>query len=773
MALNVWTQPSGYSLGTLDEGIHISIPLPTADDSGVNYVIVSGALPTGLFLIDNTVTGTPFATNNQLLYQFCIRASSVDGFADRTFTLTIQNIAQPEFITPAGELPAGPHHQFYVLDGSFVNYQISAVDLNPEPGEVLSFTIEDGNGILPPGLELTKSGLITGFITTAVYTPVGDPTTYAVPYDFTVTITDGINFNTRTFEIFVADPDAFRADSEMLDGLAGRFTSDSTYLQQPVWITDANLGVHRANNYLTLPVGLYDRISTLFRIETTNMEVYANTLQVSSGDNNINKLHLTVTNVNGTLVNGQHFTFANYFAGAGSTIYRITDVADLGNGNYRLTLNTPLTQSIDNGIPFYIGSLSELPPGLSFDNETSELYGRIPYQPAVTETYTFTITATRTYAVSNETTTTSRTFTITLLGDITSEITWVTPSDLGTLHANYVSTLNLVATSNISNANLVYSVTEGSLPPGITLSVDGELIGTVNQYYNTLSGQQGLLTFDDGMPTIFDSGTTTYDRSYTFTVTVNDQFLYTYATRTFTVKIDEPNTIEYTDIYAHPFLAQAERNLWRSFITDAGIFTPSSIYRPNDPNFGVRPGLEMLIYAGIETTTASAFATSMTNGFKRKRFIFSSIETALAIDPESGNSVYEVVYAKMHDPMEPDGIKLPEIIHGQYYTNSISNWRSRISNGLITERNYLPLWMRTIQPGTKEQLDYTLAVPLCYCKVGKAADIVLNIKYSGFDFKQLDYTLDRFIVNSVIDPNTGAVDVSDKYLAFRDNRTTI
>lgn len=766
MALNVWTQLSGYNLGAFSEGEHATIQLPVENDTSVQYTVVSGQLPTGFFLIGSTLTGSPFATENQTEYSVCIRATRNSEISDRTFNITITDIAQPEFITPAGELDVGVHHQFYVLDGGYVNYQVEAIDLNPEVNETLSFTIEEGNGELPPGIELSASGLLSGFVGPSLVVQ-GSTHQYAIPYNFIVTITDGTNFNERSFSIFVADPDAFRADSLMLDGLAGRFTSDSTYLQQPLWLTDANLGIHRANNYMSLPVGLYDSKSTEFRIEATNMEVIANTYQLSNTDNNNNLPNLTVTNVAGTIIPGQYFTFENYVTDADSTVYKIDTVTDVGNGVYRLHVTPNLKLGVDNGIPFYIGTLSELPPGLSFDAATSELYGRIPYQPAVTETYTFTITATKTYALSNERITSSRTFTITLLGDITSEITWNTDSELGTLHANYISTLNVNASSNITNASLIYKLESGTLPPGISLAIDGELVGMVNQYYNDLTNVDGLITFDDATTqTTFDNSTTTFDRSHKFTVKVNDQYLYSTARKEFTVNIDTPNTTEYSNIYAHPFLKTSQRSAWTNFITDASIFTPASIYRPNDTNFGVQKSLSMLVYAGIETSTAATYINAMQNGFQRKRFNFGNVASALAVNPETNNSVYEIVYVQLYDTLEPDGKHLPDVVNG-YYSNSITNWRSRIAEGMTTERNYLPLWMRTIQPGTKQELGYTLCVPLCYCKLGKAADIILNIKASGFEFNTLDYTIDRFIIDAVRDPETGAVILGDKYLAFQ------
>ena len=75
--------------------------------------------------------------------------------------------------------------------------------------------------------------------------------------------------------------------------------------------------------------------------------------------------------------------------------------------------------------------------------------------------------------------------------------------------------------------------------------------------------------------------------------------------------------------------------------------------------------------------------------------------------------------------------------------------------------------MRSIPKGNKEQLGYILSVPLCFCKPGTADTILLNIKFSGFDFKALDYTVDRFIIDSV----TGYL--GDKYLVFKNDRITV
>lgn len=773
MALEVWTQPSGYSLGTFPELVHLDFQLPVSNDTGVNYTVISGSLPSGIFIEGDRLIGSPYVKNNVLEYTFCIRASNGSLFADRTFSITVNNVAQPEFITPSGTLDAGLHHQFYVLDGSYVSYQIQAVDLNPEPGQTLTYYMGDKitvnnveqYNVLPPGLTMSPTGLISGFVGPALVSPSGQPHTFTQTYSFAVTVTDGINYSTRTFDIFVADPNAFRADSLMTDSFASKFTADSTYLQQPIWMTDSDLGLHRANNYLTIPVGLYDNGNTAFRLEPTNIEVYATTYQYDNDSNRTGSYYLTISNTSVAPTYGQYFSFQYYVDGADNTLYQILSVQNLGDGMYKLHLTSPLTLTLDNGIPFYIGSKSTLPPGMSFDAVTSELYGRIPYQPAITTSYTFTLTAVRSYIASNEKVYSSRTFNISLLGDITSEISWTTPADLGTIDANYASLLYISASSNLNNAILNYEQISGSLPPGLNLTIDGEIVGSVNQYYNPETGDPGLITIDNSTTT-FDGRSTTFDRSYSFTVKVNDQYLYSSSSRTFTVAVNTPNTIEYSNIIARPFLPSNQRTMWRSFITDPNIFVSEDIYRPNDPAFGVQTELEMLVVAGIESTSAATYINNMSNGFKKKRFQFGGINSAVALDSK-GNIVYEIVYAKMFDPLEPNGSHLPNIVQTQYYPNSISNWQNRLEVDLATERNYLPLWMRTIQPGSKEQQDYTLAVPICYCKAGKASSIILNIKHSAFDFRSLDYTIDRFVIRSLVKG------VGDKYLLFNNNRTTI
>jgi hypothetical protein len=53
-----------------------------------------------------------------------------------------------------------------------------------------------------------------------------------------------------------------------LDGLAGGFNASSSNVRTPVWITDSNLGVFRSNNYITIPMALYDPANVEFVLLT-------------------------------------------------------------------------------------------------------------------------------------------------------------------------------------------------------------------------------------------------------------------------------------------------------------------------------------------------------------------------------------------------------------------------------------------------------------------------------------------------------------------------
>ena len=74
--------------------------------------------------------------------------------------------------------------------------------------------------------------------------------------------------------------------------------------------------------------------------------------------------------------------------------------------------------------------------------------------------------------------------------------------------------------------------------------------------------------------------------------------------------------------------------------------------------------------------------------------------------------------------------------------------RAQLAKVGVSDGAFLPLWMRTPQENSIEELGYITAVPLCYCKAGDSANIITNIKNSSFDFTNLEFEVDRYIIDS-------------------------
>jgi hypothetical protein len=68
--------------------------------------------------------------------------------------------------------------------------------------------------------------------------------------------------------------------------------------------------------------------------------------------------------------------------------------------------------------------------------------------------------------------------------------------------------------------------------------------------------------------------------------------------------------------------------------------------------------------------------------------------------------------------------------------------------------------MRTAQEDSIQELGYTLAIPLAYCKPGTANTIAAAINFSEFDYRQFELDVDRFLIDST------EGDGEPKYIVF-------
>ena len=754
--LNVWTLPTGSSLGTFQERLSLSINLPTlplaGDLAGVTFSVISGKLPGGLRIVNNKIIGTPFEVAIKTDYKFVIRASLNNKVSDRTFLMSIEGPDDPVWLTPEGTLSVNPNGQAFVLDSTYIEFNLSAIDQDIKAGDKLDFFIQDGDGELPPGLTLSSNGTIfgkidpilsldisagSGFFDSNLYDTnpfdfgigpktgldtflydsvvfdyidlVKSPRKINRRYQFYVSVTDGITIIKRRFSIFVVGDDFLRSDNTILQIGDGSFTADATYLRSAFWLTGSNLGIKRANNYVTIILDAFDPNPALsplvYELADTNPDNTPSVLPQGLFLDSLNgeifgyiPYQPAITEdykftVNAIKYDATGFTEAEVAvvmgvsAAYGQNYLLINplpaeDVALITNeylriGNFQYRVVSYTSQTVVGGQY----ALLRLETPLRIDIPSTDTQGN----PTI---------FTRTFIQSTleyNTNVASKTFDLKVLGEVDSVIKFLTPSNLGNIRANFVSTLSVVAETTVPRAVLSYQVlptnkdgTPSKLPSGLSLNTRGELIGKIPQF--SIDGAPGLTLFDTGTTT-FDGATQTFDRTYRFSVLAIDQFKYSAVIGEFTLTIAESTERLYSNIYVQPYQKISSRDYFANFINDATVFVPEKIYRLNDSNFGVQYKLQMLIYAGIETRVISDYVPVLNRNIKRKRFKMGEIKRAIAKEQGSNETVYEVVYIEVLDEYQAgklsaqSRIKLPRNRNARALVNQATN---SVAQGLLS-----------------------------------------------------------------------------------------
>lgn len=251
----------------------------------------------------------------------------------------------------------------------------------------------------------------------------------------------------------------------------------------------------------------------------------------------------------------------------------------------------------------------------------------------------------------------TKTFNLSVIGEIDSNISWITPPDLGEINANYTSTLKVQAETTVPDSNMVYQHVGGKLPFGMSINLNGEILGQARQFAN--EDGPGLTTFDSKKVSWDGSnpGETSFDRVFEFTVKAVDRFKFAAIEQTFKLKVLDSDNTEYTSIFMRPMLSREERLLVKNFVSNPLIFEPNKIYRQGDPEFGVQENLDLLVYAGIESKEIKHFVSAAAKNHKRKRYVLGEFKTAVARDTDTAEIIYEVVYLEVNDPADADNGK--------------------------------------------------------------------------------------------------------------------
>jgi len=900
----LWSRSSNATLATLQERQTTTVSLPLVE-AGSTVSLISGELPAGMRLESNTIVGTPFQVARETTYTFVLRATYNGSINDRTYKIIVQGADEPTWTTPEDLLPVGIAGQYFILDSAPIDFQLEAIDSDTSAGQTLEYFIGSRDGELPPGIQLTSDGRLIGivdpilaiekaqaagnyddapydyqlksgydwsvrsnngfdsyFYDTTTYdlsTPTRSPKKLNRFYQFTVSVSDGDTVARRTFRIYVVGDDFFRADTTVMQVGTGTFTADVTHVRTPIWITPSDFGFRRANNYVTLILDIIDP-NTL-----TGVVVYNLASKNDDGSDSILPPGLTLDSTTGEI--------------AGYTPYQPAVTKE-----YKFTVNARRIEVDEERIQFQqyayedtaqnslnikinkLGEYAEKAIGLDFSiegraykvNSISILNSEYdilnldkPIHKGIEEG--FSIDLGTVSVVAQEFAEKAKTFTVKLLGEIDSTIQWLTPANLGDISSNYISTLGVSAQTTVPNARLLYSVVSGTLPPGLSLSFDGEIIGKIRSYGT--ADVPGLTIFDS-QDFILDGNTTTVDRKYTFTIKAQDQFGYSAIQRQFNITVADPDDKLYSNIYVQPFMKETKRQAYIDLINNAEIFNPDYIYRPNDPNFGLQRKLQMLLYSGIETKNIENYVAAAAKNHTRKRLKFGEVKTAVAKTPGTNDIVYEVVYVEIIDSYESSNgdvkkqiqikNKAPQLVNSIKYSavnelydalpnvfkvetrngdvdvdfgvslnlylrdylvtypvssvlnlkdrdgnlinvpfttgtpiskkyrpdpantitvdsnaitvdgaaddvryiSNISHMREAIRDLGETERNFLPLWMRTTQADSVNELGFVNAIPLVYCKPGTSLIIKNTIDFFEIDFTQYDFDMDRYIIDS-------------------------
>jgi len=723
MATPVWSTTAG-KIATIDEQVAYSLQLEanTSDSTAITYSMIAGSLPAGMQVTtDGLLTGTPAEVAKRTLYTFVVRATAGTAITDRTFSLDVQGADTPVFTTASGQLLLDDSTSvglYWVIDGSSVSLQMQATDSDTRAGQSLVYEIVQGT--LPPGVTMSKSGLISGTVQLTDDQKFGERGGYddgaeedqwdgtydrtvtsksiSKNFDFIVRVSDGTSFVEQNNNIFVYSADFWRVSNTAITIDASEIqgsplTMDLSANRRPVFRTGSDLGTFRHDNALVVKI----------------------------------------------------------------------DVEDFD------PLQADLEYTIQSG---------SLPAGVSIDVSSGELYGQLAKQSAVETTYSFTVRANR-VVTTGLNVFTDQAFTMKVIGEIDIGIAFTTPTVIGTLKADIPSILSVEAVAEETNRVLSYSVTAGSLPTGITLSEQGNLIGTID-------------------PSDFTDST----RAFTFTITVSDQYQSAATSKEFTLNIDIPYTqIEYGNMSGHA-TSFIDQNIFYSIAQDPNINSVENIFRPEDDNFGMKLKPDMLMMAGLEAQTLTAFQQQVEQNHAPKTLYFGDVKTAVA--KEGTDTKYEVVYIEIKDNLvNKDGqsvsssIKLRDAVtkpmlgprassmnatadYVDYevttdgglsfstsgskvryanqlsadlgfietiYPNAVANMRSRMKSLGHKEWDYLPLWMKTTQAGDLAPLGYVTAVPICYCKPGTSALVKKRIEDKALEFKNIAFTVDRYVIS--------------------------
>jgi hypothetical protein len=708
-------------------------------------------------------------------------------------------MAQPVWITPAGNLGTIPEGVFY---------STPLLATVPDLGDTVFYQLLAGN--LPEGMQIQQTGVLNG-VPKAVVNVQGVPaevsrdvTSKFAVRAFTRQTVNGITvinrLADRTFEITVTGQDvpewitpagqiAQVYDGSLVSGIQLLYTDTDPEdtvvvklvagrLPSGLTISDTGLisGFIQPAAEITAQAGFsrdgqgYDQYPFDFSTQSisTNYEFVLEVTDGKVGGSNLRTFSIFVWSRNSLTADNTFLTADNTFITADVSPQRPPillnpqgTIGSVRNDNFFAYQFNGLDL---DGDQFNIEKTmtSTLPPGLTLDPNSGWLYGYIPALGITENVYEFDLIIKK----DNDATifTGPYEYSLTVTGPLNTEIIWLTDSDLGTIANGATSTLYVQAV-NSSGISLQYRLQNGSnssLPQGLSLLPSGDIAGRVS--FNTFAVDSGLTTFDVTKENGEDP--TTFDLTFTFVVNVFSSNGLVNLTKTFTITVVREYNEPYDNLYIECMPPLDDRALISSLVQNSDIFPPDLIYRPQDLNFGVARKVVYNHAYGLTAATIDDYVSSLYENHYWKNLTLGPVKTAQARDGR-GNVIYEVVYSEIIDNLvNNQGESVSKEVNLAFpidynnlvdvttvFPNSLQNMRDQVIDVVGQVSNVLPLWM-TSKQANGQVLGFTPAWVIAYVKPGQAERVAYYVHTEfGDQLNLIDFKVDRYELDNLLTKN--------------------
>lgn len=405
-------------------------------------------------------------------------------------------------------------------------------------------------------------------------------------------------------------------------------------------------------------------------------------------------------------------------------------------------------------------------PGLVLDQNSGWLYGYIPDLGLIQNTYDFTVRVSKDIDPTNYN---DYQYSLTVTGAVDTDITWLTPSNLGTIVNGSTSTLYVEAI-NVAGIPLQYQLVSGSnssLPQGLQLLPSGDIAGRVS--FDTFALDLGTTTFDTTMNGLGIRGQdteTTFDMKHNFVVQATSVNGLVNVSKAFSITVKRVYNEPYNNLYIEAMPPENDRAIIDNLLQNADIFQPQLLYRPTDPNFGRATGVVYNHAFGLTAATYADYVSSLYENHYWKTLTLGEIKVAQARNSRD-EVIYEVVYSRVIDNLlNSQGqsvskqVTLPYPINendssevSTVFPNSLINMRDQVIDTVGEVSNVLPLWMTSKQADGKV-LGFTPAWVLAYARPGKGEQIAYYINtVFGQRLNLIDFEVDRYELDRLLSKN--------------------